>query len=326
MASESERIFSFSISDENREQRLDTYLVSRVEDLTRSRVQGLVKNGFVKVNGRLPKTSYRIKKGDNIHLVIPPPIALDLEPEEVAFELIHEDASLIVLNKPPGLVIHPAPGHPSGTLVHGLLKHCRDLSGISGVLRPGIVHRLDKDTSGIIVVAKNDRVHNFLANQFKAGSVKKRYTALVHGIIKGQKGEIDLPIARHPRRRKEMAVISGGKPARTRWRKVEAFGNRLSLLVVSPKTGRTHQIRVHLSHVGHPIVGDAVYGVRQNWWKKDMFLMREILPKIARQMLHAQTLGFIHPDSENYCEFQAPLPDDMAQILTWLRAHVEKKT
>lgn len=325
MTSESERIFSFSVSDENREQRLDTYLVSRVEDLTRSRVQGLVKNGFVKVNDRLPKTSYRIKEGDRINLVIPPPIALDLEPEQIAFELIHEDASLIVLNKPPGLVIHPAPGHPRGTLVHGLLKHCRDLSGIGGIQRPGIVHRLDKDTSGILVVAKSDRAHHFLAQQFKSGTVKKRYMAIVHGLTAGDEGQVNLPIGRHPQRRKEMTVSrKGGKQAITSWRRIESFGSFFSLLEVSPKTGRTHQIRVHLSHVGHPIVGDPVYGPRKVWWKKDVFLWKEILPKVARQMLHAHTLGFIHPDSGIYCEFQAPLPDDMDQLLRELKSMPKK--
>ena len=325
MAHETERILSFFVSDENREERIDTYLVSRVEDLTRSRVQDLVRNGFVTVNGRLPKTSYRVKTGDDISLVIPPARAYALEPEQVAFELIHEDTSLIVLNKPPGLVIHPAPGHSTGTLVHGLLKHCRDLSGIGGVLRPGIVHRLDKDTSGILVVAKTDQAHHFLAEQFKAGRVKKRYLALVHGIIQGHHGEIDLPIARHPKRRKEMSVtLTGGKQAMTSWRKREVFGRFFSLLEVSPKTGRTHQIRVHLSHAGHPIVGDPVYGVKRHWWKKDIFLEREILPKVKRQMLHAQTLGFIHPGSERYCEFQAPLPDDMDQLLTRLKSTMKK--
>ncbi|NNG07791.1 MAG: RluA family pseudouridine synthase, partial [Desulfobacteraceae bacterium] len=215
---------------------------------------------------------------------------------------------------------HPAPGHQSGTLVHGLLQHCADLSGIGGVLRPGIVHRLDKDTSGLVVVAKSDRSHAFLAKQFKARSVEKRYLAIVHGIMDGTKGEIDLPIARHPKRRKEMSVLpSQGRRALTFWVKMEEFGGGFTLLSVIPKTGRTHQIRVHLSYLGHPIVGDPVYGFKRNWWKKRTPLANRILPLLKRQQLHAEILGFIHPESEKYCEFRAPVPEDMGRILAVLR-------
>ena len=313
------KIFSFSITDEDRDQRIDAFLASQIKDLTRSRVQGLIKEGFVKVNDLSPKTSYRLKRGDHVSLSIPPVRSCHLEPERVEFSLIHEDSSLVVLNKPSGLVIHPAPGHPKGTLVHGLLHYCRDLSGIGGILRPGIVHRLDKDTSGLMVVAKNDRAHTFLARQFKAGTVNKRYLAIVHGIINGDNGKIDLPIGRHPRRRKEMSVLcSGGKRAMTAWKKREEFGTKFSLLSVAPKTGRTHQIRVHLSYVGHPILGDPVYGHKGNWWKRHFSLKDEILLQIKRQMLHAETLGFVHPDSENYCEFQAPLPKEMEIVLNRL--------
>jgi 23S rRNA pseudouridine1911/1915/1917 synthase len=243
-----------------------------------------------------------------------------LEPEPVEFSVVYQDSSLIIVNKPPGLVIHPAPGHLRGTLVHGLLEHSRDLSGIGGILRPGIVHRLDKDTSGLLVVAKNDRAHGHLSAQFKAGEVKKRYLAIVHGIIRGSHGEIDLPIGRHPKRRKEMAVVSsGGRTALTTWQKMEELGGKFSILSVTPKTGRTHQIRVHLSHVGHPVVGDPVYGYRRQWWKKHFPEKNGPAPKVVRQMLHAETLGFIHPDSGVFCEFSAPMPTDMKDLIGVLK-------
>ncbi|MDY7035004.1 MAG: RluA family pseudouridine synthase [Thermodesulfobacteriota bacterium] len=320
MENESGKIFSCSITNNNRDQRIDAFLASHIRDLTRSRIQALIKNGFLEVNGHTPKTGYRLKKGDQVRLIIPPARPCRLEPEPVDFKPIHEDASLIVLNKPPGLVIHPAPGHPTGTLVHGLLHYCKDLSEIGGILRPGIIHRLDKNTSGLLVVAKNDRAHTLLAKQFKSGTVKKRYIALVHGIMKGDKGEIDLPIARHPKKRKEMSVLfSKGKESYTFWEKIEEFRSGFSLLRVTPKTGRTHQIRVHLSHVGHPIVGDPVYGYGHNWWKKCSPVKRNNMPLIKRQMLHAETLGFVHPDADNYCEFKAPPPDDLDYILKILR-------
>lgn len=321
MKNQSYRRLSFSIAGEEGEERLDTYLASRLEDLTRSRVQDLVKRGFVKVNGRSAKTSYRIKVGDHVDLSIPPEPPKVLKPEPIEFSILHEDSSLIILNKPPGLVVHPAPGHSTGTLVHGLLQYWPELSGMGGPHRPGIIHRLDKDTSGLMVVAKNDKVHHFLSGQFKGGTVKKKYLALVHGIPEGERGEIDLPIARHPRRRKEMSVlISGGKKALTFWRKVETFEGKFSLLSVAPKTGRTHQIRVHLSYLGHPIVGDPVYGYKKNWWKKQKPLKEHMFLPVGRQMLHAEILGFIHPDSEEFCEFHAPMPEDMVDILNTLKS------
>ncbi|MBW1911910.1 MAG: RluA family pseudouridine synthase [Deltaproteobacteria bacterium] len=316
----SARNLSFSVTDDSSNQRIDTFLASRVEELTRSRVQGLIRDGFVKVNERSPKISYRLKTDDLITLNVPPAVPSLLEPEPVKFTLIHEDSSLIVLNKPAGLVIHPAPGHSNGTLVHGLLQHCRDLSGIGGVMRPGIVHRLDKDTSGIMVVAKNDRAHEALSRQFKERKVTKRYLALVHGSLDNEEGEIDLPIGRHPKRRKEMTVLpSGGRNALTIWHKKEEISGRFSLLDVTLKTGRTHQIRVHMSHIGHPVVGDPVYGHRKRWWMRQSPSVVELLPLIKRQMLHAERLGFIHPDSERYSEFMAPMPGDMAHIIDRLR-------
>jgi 23S rRNA pseudouridine1911/1915/1917 synthase len=319
---DSDKVFFFSISDSDREERIDSYLASQVDDLTRSRVQELIKTGLVKVNGLVTKPSYRLRPGDQIRLCIPPPSSYHLEPESIQFSTVYEDASLIVVDKPPGLVVHPAPGHPAGTLVHGLLEHCRDLSGIGGRLRPGIVHRLDKDTSGLVVVAKHDRAHAFLSEQFKAGKVNKRYVAIVHGIVREQSGKIDLPIARHAKKRKQMCVAtSGGRKALTFWRRMEFLGRKFSLLSVRPKTGRTHQIRVHLSYMGHPVVGDAVYGYKKSWWKKNFPQGGGEAFIGTRQMLHAETLGFIHPESGKYCEYHAPLPPDMEQVVQALKSN-----
>ena len=310
----------FSVNEADTAQRLDAFLVLQSRNLTRSRVQELIRSGFVRVNHHLSKPGYRLKTGDHIEVTLPPPQPLRLDPEPVSFELIYEDPWLIVVNKPPGIVVHPAPGHFTGTLVHGLLQHCTDLSGIGGVMRPGIVHRLDKDTSGLMVVAKNDAAHAYLSAQFKAGKVTKNYVALVHGIVKGGKGEINLPIGRHPVRRKEMSVQpSKGRVAKTLWEKQEELAGLFSLLSVSPKTGRTHQIRVHLSHLGYPIVGDPVYGHRRSWWKKRFPEDSGLSGLIERQMLHAGTLGFVHPQGGDYREYTAPLPADMELVMEILR-------
>jgi 23S rRNA pseudouridine1911/1915/1917 synthase len=317
---ELEKAFSFQIEPNGADTRLDVFLASRLQDLTRSRSQELIREGFVRVNGRPPKASQRLREGDLVTVSIPPPQPLNLEPEPIEFQVIHEDASLIVVNKPAGLVVHPAPGHPTGTLVQGLLDHCRDLSGIGGVLRPGIVHRLDKNTSGLMVVAKHDRSHAHLAQQFKTGSVRKTYLAIVHGRMPREKGEIDLPIARHPIRRKKMAVAAtGGKHAITLWQRLHVFGPDFSIVAATPKTGRTHQIRVHLAHLGHPIVGDPVYGPGRRWWRRTDPLKGALTIDHARQMLHAAVLGFVHPDSGRFREFKAPLPCDMGRLLKTLK-------
>jgi len=323
VGSESDRTFFYEISDSVENTRLDVFLTSSSIALTRTRIQALIKNGFVQVNNCPSKPGYRLRPGDRVLLSVPAPVPQVLKPESVEFDVIHEDSSLIVLNKPPGLVVHPSPGHANGTLVHGLLQHCKDLSGIGGVMRPGIVHRLDKDTSGLMVVAKNDQAHAFLASQFKTGMVKKQYLALVHGTVEKNEGRIDLPVARHPLRRKEMSVApSKGKRALSLWHKIEEFQSGFALLSISIKTGRTHQIRVHLSHKGHPVVGDGVYGYGRRWWKGHPLLKRNMLPLIKRQMLHSSCLGFIHPDHGSHVEFNVPLPDDMKEVIGALESHL----
>ncbi|MCP4667144.1 MAG: RluA family pseudouridine synthase [Deltaproteobacteria bacterium] len=310
------KTFFYKVSKDSLDMRLDFFLSARAMGLSRSRIQALIKDGEVKVNDLPTKPGYRLKAGDSIALTIPPPVSRALEPEAVDFDIVHEDDSLIVLDKPAGLVVHPAPGHDVGTLVHGLLRHCPELSGIGGELRPGIVHRLDKDTSGLMVVAKDDHAHTFLAGQFKAGKVTKEYMALVHGKVKGKEGTIDLPLARHPKKRKEMAVIhAGGRRALTFWKKIHEFQTGLTLLSVIPRTGRTHQIRVHLSHIGHPVAGDPVYGYGRRWRQRQAHRKKGILPPLKRQMLHAIRLGFVHPGRKTYLEFETPLPGDMDQLV-----------
>jgi 23S rRNA pseudouridine1911/1915/1917 synthase len=317
------RIITFSAEPADTDTRIDLYLASNLMELTRSRIQSLIKGGNVKVNNATVKTSYRIKAGDEIELSIPPSSPYLLSPEPLDLSIIYEDPSIIVLDKPPGLVIHPAPGHQSGTLVHGLLHHCNDLSGIGGVLRPGIVHRLDKDTSGLLVVAKNDNAHNFLSSQFKNSKVDKKYIALVHGIPEKSEGMIDLPISRHPVKRKEMAVSpsSKGKNALTIWKIEETLSDKFTLLSVTIKTGRTHQIRVHMSHTGHPVVGDPVYGFKKTWWKKNTGYSKETVESITRQMLHSKYLGFLHPDTREYVEFNSPMPQDMCRAMENLKSY-----
>jgi len=316
------QIYRFVFPDARRPIRLDVFLRLSAAGLSRARIQGLIREACVKVNGQPAKASHRLKGGDRIELVIPPPVACgQLIPETIAFEVVFEDETLLVLDKPPGLVVHPGAGHARGTLVHGLLAHCRDLSGIGGELRPGIVHRLDKDTSGLLVVAKNDEAHERLAAQFMAGGVRKEYLALVHGRVTPPSGRIDLPIGRHPTLRKEMAVRHDrGRRAVTLWERTRVYTLGFSLLKVTLKTGRTHQIRVHLAHLGHPIVGDPVYGGRRGRLHNAPEAVRALLVGIKRQMLHAAVLAFKHPLKGDWLEFTAPVPPDMARLLADLAA------
>ena len=276
--------------------RLDQFLAARVPALSRSRLQQLVKEGSVLVNGRTAKASTKLRAGDHVALAEPPPVATHTKAEDIALDILFEDEDLIVLNKPAGLVVHPAAGHSTGTLVNALLHHCHALSGIGGEQRPGIVHRLDKETSGCLVAAKNDVAHHALARQFAGSEVNKIYLALAAGKFRQASGMIEGAIGRHPIHRKKMTVLGGGRgrAARTDYRVLrEIAGN--SLVECTLHTGRTHQIRVHLKHLGHPVLGDEVYGHRAGF---------------PRQMLHAWKLGFTHPRTGERLHFVAPIPQD----------------
>jgi len=290
--------------------RLDVYVAERLA-LSRSAVQRLIDEGWVLVNGGRQKPGRRVKAGDVVAVTIPEPEPLDTLPEGLPIDILYEDEDIIVVNKPRGLVVHPGAGNWSGTLVNRLLAHCKDLSGIGGKIRPGIVHRLDKDTSGVIVAAKNDAAHLALARDLKQRRVEKTYLAIVHGTPKEERGTINAPIGRHPTHRKKMAVLpeGQGRPAITHYEVIERLQG-YALLKLNPVTGRTHQIRVHLAHIGYPVVGDAVYGRR-----KDALGM-------SGQALHAASLAFEHPRTRERMQFAAPLPDDMARVLARLREGV----
>ncbi len=299
--------------------RLDLFLPRQHASLSRSQVRKLLDEGHVLVNNRLVKASHKIKKGDLVEIRVPDPKPSVILPEEMALNILYEDAYLLVLDKPAGLVVHPAAGHHGGTLVNGLLCHCRDLSGIGGVLRPGIVHRLDKDTSGLMVVAKTDFVHRALSDQFRDRQVKKTYQALVYGNVADDKGLINLPIGRHPMERQMMSTKSRrGKEAVTRWEVCERYGI-VTLLDVFIETGRTHQIRVHLNAVGHPVVGDPVYGKMKGINNIQDNRVKGQLKKMHRQALHAKALRFFHPVREVDLEFASPPPSDMADLCAFLR-------
>jgi 23S rRNA pseudouridine1911/1915/1917 synthase len=315
-----EKTIVFQQSSGDTDVRLDKYLSEHKEvALSRARVQDLIRIGAVTVNGETRKASYQLKPGDRITILFSP-LSIPLEASgEVEFDLLHEDNSIVVVNKPPGLVVHPSAGHRGGTLVHGLVHRFAHLPSLGTCLRPGIVHRLDKDTSGVMVVAKDDRAHHFLADQFKRREVTKRYLALVHGRPRGEHGAMDLPIGRHPVKRKEMSVsLLKGRRAITEWEVVSAFPLDISLLRVMIHTGRTHQIRVHLAYVGYPVLGDRTYGYGKRWWRKQDGIMQKALGLAKRQMLHAEVLGFIHPESKRYVEFKAPLHQDMEELIAWL--------
>lgn len=293
-------------------QRLDLYLAGQLEGegLTRSRIQQLIRAEMVLVNETPRKAKYLLEAGDRLTVTIPPQATSELVAEPVAFVTLYEDEDLIVLAKPPGIVVHPATGHRSATLVHGLLHHCGGLSGINGELRPGIVHRLDKDTSGVMVVAKSDFAHQALADQFKRRQVKKIYQALVDGRLTFPSGRVDLPIGRHPVQRKKMAVREDGREAVTNWRVLERFAKGLTLLELGLETGRTHQIRVHMAALSCPVAGDAVYGRKNSLY---------LAMGITRQCLHAHTLAFCHPRTREDLQFTAPLWPDMLYTLELLR-------
>jgi 23S rRNA pseudouridine1911/1915/1917 synthase len=263
------------------------------------------------------KPGYRIKTGDEICGCIPPPTPILSKPESISIDILHEDDDIVVINKQPGLVVHPAPGHHSGTLVNALLYHCPKLEGIGGALRPGIVHRLDKDTSGVLVVAKNDRAHHHLSRQFKSRRVKKEYLALVYGKMESDSGSVSLPIGRHPVDRKKMSTNSRkSRVAETTWQIRERF-ELASLIEINLKTGRTHQIRVHCAAIKHPVMGDNVYGPRKTG--KNVTYGKNLFGSVPRQMLHAWRIMLTHPATEAMVSFEAPIPSDMQAVITALR-------
>ncbi|HOK82613.1 MAG TPA: RluA family pseudouridine synthase [Pseudothermotoga sp.] len=299
------------VSKGEQEQRLDLYLLEKIPaKISRNFVQKAIKDGRITVNGRPQKPSYRVKAKDIISVPDPePPVPLSVEPEPIKLEVLYEDSDLIVINKPAGMIVHPVPSHTSGTLVNALLYHCHDLQGIGGELRPGIVHRLDKDTSGVIVVAKNDLAHRNLSQQFKDRKVSKMYLALVRGKVNETQGEITVSLARHPVLRTKMSVNSSGRAAVTFYRVLKYFDDVASLVAAYPKTGRTHQIRVHMKYIGHPILGDRLYGS---------------IYGAPRQMLHAMKLGFYHPRSGNWLSFTAALPEDFKHLIVELSSRTVK--
>ena len=285
--------------------RLDKYIAEEHPELSRSYVQRLISDGLVTVNGHHARGSTRLRVGDRISAVIPPPAPTSVIPEEIPLTVVYEDDDILVVDKPAGLTVHPAPGHPTHTLVNAVLAHCPGLLSIGGTVRPGIVHRLDKNTSGLIVVAKNDTAQRHLSNQMKARSVLKQYLVLVEGRLTPGNGAIEAPIGRHPVNRKKMAVVARGREARTRY-SVVRYLNGYTLLKVTLETGRTHQIRVHLAAIGYPVVGDDVYGKRS--------------PIAERQFVHACRLGFRLPSTGAYMEFASDLPADLEEALHHLSA------
>jgi len=299
--------------------RLDSWLAARLPDLSRSRIVQLLEQGRVTVNGTPARKSRRTVAGDRVELTVPPPEPSHIEAEDLALSIVHEDADLLVIDKPAGVVVHPAPGHRTGTLVNALLHHVGDLSGIGGVLRPGIVHRLDKDTSGLLLVAKNDETHRALADALRRREIKRIYWAVAWGHLAEDRA-VDAPIARSATSRQRMAIVEGGRRALTRFKRLERWV-AADLLRAELETGRTHQIRVHLAHIGHPVVGDAVYGPTGAMRISGAGLpwARELERRVPRQFLHAAELSFTHPRTGESMRFRSPLPPDLAPALEWAR-------
>ncbi len=294
-------------------QRLDVLLAGERSGLSRSAVQKLIESGCAQVNGKRISKNTKVRAGDRLALLIPPPQPCDILPENIPLDICYEDNDLLIVNKPKGMVVHPAPGHYSGTLVNALLWHCKDsLSGIGGVIRPGIIHRIDKDTSGLLMVAKNDRAHLALAEQIQAHSFLRAYEAVAVGRFRDEKGTVNAPVGRHPVDRKKMAVVPDGKPALTHWEIVERFSG-FSYVKCILETGRTHQIRVHLSSIGHPLLCDSLYGAGHTSFEKQNAEL------VKGQCLHAGTIGFVHPTTGKALYFTSELPDYFQMVLGKLR-------
>ncbi|NWK68457.1 RluA family pseudouridine synthase [Bacillus paramycoides] len=298
-------VVQVTVAEEQKSERIDKFVAEINSEWSRSQVQQWIKDDVVTVNGKSVKVNYKVKENDEITVTIPDPEELDIQAEDMNLEIYYEDADVLVVNKPRGMVVHPAPGHTSGTLVNGLMHHCTDLSGINGVMRPGIVHRIDKDTSGLLMVAKNDMAHESLVNQLVAKTVTRRYKAIVHGVIPHDKGTIDAPIARDKKERQSMTVDENGKHAVTHFQVLERFKD-FTLVECRLETGRTHQIRVHMKYIGYPLAGDPKYGPKKTL---DM----------NGQALHAGILGFEHPRTGEYIEFEAPIPEVFEEALNILR-------
>lgn len=296
---------SYTIEEQQQGERIDKAVSSIQNEWSRTQISNWITEGIVKVNGEAVKAKYKVKAGDVVEIIVPEAEPLDVIAENLDLEIVYEDADVLVVNKPKGMVVHPAPGHMTGTLVNGLMYHCTDLSGINGIMRPGIVHRIDKDTSGLLMVAKNDKAHESLVEQLVNKTVTRKYTALVHGHIAHDKGTIDAPIGRDQKDRQKQAVVDKGKHAVTHFQVIERFGD-YTLVECRLETGRTHQIRVHMQYIGFPLVGDPKYGPRKTL-------------DFGGQVLHAGVLGFTHPTTGEYMEFETLLPVDYVQLLDELR-------
>ncbi len=316
--------FSILVTAKNQGRRLDQFLAETGLHLSRSQAKNLIETHHIFLNQRRTKPSAHIKGGDIVSGTLPEPVLLSLKPESIPLTILYEDSSIIVVDKPSGMVVHPAYGNPSGTLVNALLFHCKDLAGINGILRPGIVHRLDKDTSGAIVIAKDDEAFHQLIKQFKNRSVEKVYFAIVYGTFRQKEGLIDSAIGRHPNERKRMSIrTKKGRSAITHWKKVEEF-NGCTLLEIFPQTGRTHQIRVHLSSIGHPVLGDPLYGRKGRPGALHDPVLKDCVKRMNRQALHAHRLEFNHPRTGERVSFVSPIPQDMKEVLEWLRSQTQR--
>ena len=294
-------------SEESKNQRLDAFLASSLAGLTRSQATQLIESGEVAVNGRAVSKSYKLAGGEDIAVTLPEPEPVEAVPQDIPLDVVYEDADVIVVNKPSGMVVHPAPGHPDGTLVNALLYHCAGtLSGIGGALRPGIVHRIDRDTSGLIIAAKNDAAHQYLSAQLADHTLARTYECIVVGALREDRGTVDAPIARHPTDRKRMAVVAGGREAVTHWEVIARYPGYTHVRC-RLETGRTHQIRVHMAYIGHPILGDTVYGAKKE------------VPGLTGQCLHAVGLRFLHPRTHEVMELSCPLPEEFTRMLQKIR-------
>lgn len=298
----------FEITPEIEEERIDKCISNYMSELSRSYIQKIIKDGLVFVNDKVVKANYKVKVDDIVRFTIPESVEPEIKAENIPLDIIYEDADFLIVNKPKNMVVHPAPGHYEGTLVNAIMYHCKeDLSGINGVMRPGIVHRIDKDTTGSLIICKNDEAHNDISAQLKEHSITRKYRAIVHGCLKDDEGIIDAPIGRHPTDRKKMAINErNGKRAVTHYKVLERF-QKYTYIECQLETGRTHQIRVHMASIGHPLLGDEVYcGIKSPF-------------SLEGQCLHAKTIGFMHPRTHEYVEFDAPLPAYFEELLKKLK-------